>query len=364
MAMCSMSLVKEEKLISVIVPVYTAARFLPRCIESISGQTYTNLEIICVDDGSSDNSLDVLNAYAANDSRIIVINKKNAGVAAARNTGLNRAQGDYVTFVDADDWLEVNTYETIIQRFDTEIDLVCIGVHIDGKNHKTNELEEYCNHFADGLQKPMPQYLAEMNASVWNKVYRNRLIKQHNVRYPEGVAYGEDAAFFYCYASMMQGCVCGIKQRLYHYVQNTTSAMANPNIANRLTADLLKSYNHVHSFYAQKGVRSCMMPVLNRLFDGLYQQAHKTGLLKSFSKAMYKAAKASGLLETNHKPHMLALRMSNLSSLERQFHWFDGNRECYGFAGYSIISVTYEKNFWTYRIIGRQIKKEKKEQIT
>lgn len=100
--------------ISVIVPVYNAEKYLDRCVESIVAQTYKNLEIILVDDGSTDNSPAICDAWAKKDSRIRVIHKKNGGVSSARNAGLDACTGDYIGFADADDWMEPDMYEVLI----------------------------------------------------------------------------------------------------------------------------------------------------------------------------------------------------------------------------------------------------------
>ena len=101
--------------ISVIVPVYKAEKFLATCIESILNQTYGNLEIILVDDGSPDSCGKICEKYALSDSRVKVVHQKNAGVAAARNVGLDLAEGDYVTFVDSDDYIQPQMYEKLIR---------------------------------------------------------------------------------------------------------------------------------------------------------------------------------------------------------------------------------------------------------
>ena len=106
--------------ISIIIPVYNTSTYLDRCLNSIINQTYKNLEIICINDGSKDNSLDILKKYKEKDDRIVVIDKKNEGVSAARNDGIKTSTGDYITFVDSDDWLEPNAiellYTTIIRE--------------------------------------------------------------------------------------------------------------------------------------------------------------------------------------------------------------------------------------------------------
>ena len=114
----------EEKKLSVIIPVYNLESYLERCINSILNQTYQNLEVICVNDGSTDNSLAVLNRLAAFDKRVCVISQENAGVSAARNTGIDHATGDYITFVDGDDAIAPEMYSVLVQlclQYDAEI---------------------------------------------------------------------------------------------------------------------------------------------------------------------------------------------------------------------------------------------------
>ena len=104
-----------EPKISVIIPIYNTAAYLPRCLDSILQNTYRSLEIICVNDGSTDDSAVILERYAAADSRIIAVNQENAGVSAARNTGLDMATGDFIAFVDSDDWVHPQYFEILIQ---------------------------------------------------------------------------------------------------------------------------------------------------------------------------------------------------------------------------------------------------------
>ena len=115
-------------LLSVIVPVYNTAPWLRKCLNSIINQTYRNIEIICVDDGSTDDSLAVLQQYAVLDSRIKVIHQENAGVSVARNRGVEVASGDYVGFVDSDDSLACNAFEIIVPHMEAKPDVVVFGI--------------------------------------------------------------------------------------------------------------------------------------------------------------------------------------------------------------------------------------------
>ena len=112
----------DKPLISIIIPVYNAAKYLERSLDSVSLQTYRNLEIIAVDDGSSDGSLNILETYAAQDPRYRVIHKENGGSSSARNAGLKIATGDYVGFIDADDYIESDMYENLLNAFDEDAD--------------------------------------------------------------------------------------------------------------------------------------------------------------------------------------------------------------------------------------------------
>ena len=131
-------------LISVIVPVYNVEKYLPRCIDSILNQTYKNLEIILVDDGSPDNCPAICDEYATKDSRIKVVHKKNGGLSAARNAGLKVAEGKFVGFVDSDDYIENNMYETLffnLEKYDADMS-ICAVKTVDEYNHDTTNLKE------------------------------------------------------------------------------------------------------------------------------------------------------------------------------------------------------------------------------
>ena len=112
---------EKNPLISVIVPIYDVESYLPKCVESVLRQTYTNLEIILVDDGSPDNSGKICDDFAARDPRVRVIHKENGGLSSARNAGLDAAHGEYITFLDSDDWIAEDAYEhllSVLRKYD------------------------------------------------------------------------------------------------------------------------------------------------------------------------------------------------------------------------------------------------------
>ena len=185
----------ENPLLSVIVPVYNAARFIPRCLESLLGQTYRNLEIICVNDGSADDSAAVLDAYAAKDSRVKVIHKENAGVSEARNRGLALAKGDIIGFCDADDVYERGALDRVAELFvQGDCDIVVTGlVYVNelGKQVPMRvDKDVECS--AGELQQRM-LYQDCIMGSVCNKFFRRELIA--GLIFDETLTHCEDMHF-------------------------------------------------------------------------------------------------------------------------------------------------------------------------
>lgn len=180
----------KEKLISVIIPVYNTAEYLPRCLDSILKNTYQNLEVICINDGSPDNSMEILEAYAARDSRIRVINQKNAGVSAARNRGLDEASGQYITFIDSDDWIDAvffemllnaavsdNAHITACQMPHVSVDTVAPSVAYDGPR----------------IRKLTPVETVQNNLSAAGRLYRADIIGTS--RFTPDIRLAEDTMF-------------------------------------------------------------------------------------------------------------------------------------------------------------------------
>lgn len=182
--------------VSVIVPVYKVEKFLPRCLDSIVNQTLEDIEIICINDGSPDNSLQILEEYAKKDSRIKIINQENAGLSVARNVGMEIAQGEYIGFVDSDDWIDVEFYEklyTTAKKYDADIG-VC-SVQSVRKFGRKNYLFKYkSEELAEDTYKKY--YLCDIPCVgyVWNKIYRTSDIKKFNIMFEPGV-YFEDVCF-------------------------------------------------------------------------------------------------------------------------------------------------------------------------
>ena len=180
--------------ISVIIPVYNAASFVGRCIKSVLSQTYCDWQMILVDDGSKDNSLEICQKYAASDSRLQIIHQENAGAGAARNAGLAKAVGKYIVFIDSDDYVD-KEYFSLLANHDE--DVVFIDVEAIDENCKVvrkEYLSQYKNMDKDDFLRA--QMTGKINWGGVRKVVKRKIIDTNNIRYSDHKV-GEEALFTY-----------------------------------------------------------------------------------------------------------------------------------------------------------------------
>lgn len=220
------------KKVNVIIPVYNAGKYITQCIESLLNQTLQECEFIFINDGSTDNSREVIERYKKLDNRITLINQENQGVSIARNMGLRLATGEYVGFVDADDYIEKEMYEVLYNSAKQEnCDVVISNLHGEMEGHSL--IIKYPFPIDIVLKKEyidqelLPYFLKEdhLNTAV-NKIYKNNVIKENNVKFPEKIALGEDGMFnieFFSNASSMKY----INYVGYHYREVIGSATRN-----------------------------------------------------------------------------------------------------------------------------------------
>lgn len=180
-----------EPKISVVVPVYNASQYLPKCIESILSQSFQDFQLILVNDGSTDDSLDICKKYEKFDDRIIVMSQTNGGVSKARNRGLDFAKGEWITFVDADDYFLDDALSTLYERaMQTGTDLVLANALKlkDGKSSKLHRLKNEV--FSNAI-------MSIKHFALWGYLFNGRIIRQNKIRFIEGLAYSEDRIFIY-----------------------------------------------------------------------------------------------------------------------------------------------------------------------
>lgn len=210
----------RDPLVSVVVPVYNVEKYLRRCLDSIIGQTYQNLEIIIVDDGSTDGSSEVAQEYARKDRRVRVIRQENKGLSSARNSGIKQATGRYVTLIDSDDWVDVKYIEFLLtdaEKYGCEI--VTCGEYLAYENgvlfpEKSETNERYLETSEEALEDML--YQRKLNNSAWGKLYAKRLF--NDILYPEGKWY-EDIGTTYKLLLACKTKTVVNSRRLYYYRQ-------------------------------------------------------------------------------------------------------------------------------------------------
>lgn len=221
--------------ISVIIPVYNVAPYLPKCLDSVLAQTMSDIEIICINDGSTDNSGVILQNYASEDKRIKIINQNNQGISAARNAGLKIVQSDYVMFVDSDDYIAADMAEKFYRTMESsKVDVVicsaeCVNQLPKNAEADVIEWQSWLQPWFDEYVRPKGVYdvpktiKKEFISVVWNKLYKTSIIKNYKIEFPLGLI-EEDEYWLWAY---MIHCnkYAFIDERLYFYIQRSGSIM-------------------------------------------------------------------------------------------------------------------------------------------
>ena len=252
-------------LISVIVPVYKVEPYLHRCVDSILNQTYKNLEIILVDDGSPDRCGEICDEYAAKDSRIRVIHLKNSGVSVARNAGLDRCTGDYIAFVDSDDYIDPDMIQRLLLEIGTADFCGCGFIHETPNGNVlslTKPVETICE---KGLKFLRQHYDGRNGAagialvSVWAKLYRSERFK--HLRFRQGI-YFEDICLM---PYLLMQCTEGrfIPYAGYHYLVNGDSITnkKDDTHAKKCYEDCFEVWKEHEAFYHEQGLKDLEMEV-------------------------------------------------------------------------------------------------------
>ena len=210
------ALEKQQKKISVIIPVYNAAQFLDKCIQSILHQSLKDFELILVNDGSKDNSLEICQKYVTQDERIKLFDQENSGQSKARNEGIENASGEYITFVDSDDWLDTDFYEKLVNacdKYNAEISCASIlRVRKHSKKYRIKYTKEEV--FEKPQEKIDVAHVPDM-CYVWNKVYKEEFLDRINLKFIEGMFF-EDVDFV-TRAVYFSNKLVTVPNAFYHY---------------------------------------------------------------------------------------------------------------------------------------------------
>lgn len=253
-------------MVSVIVPVYNCEKTLLRCAESVLGQTYKNIELILVDDGSGDSSAAICDNIAKTDSRVKVIHKKNGGSSSARNCGLDNASGKYIQFVDSDDYIDLNMTEELVKRINlTAVEMVACG-HI----YTHSNYEEYAR-FPDisavsvnEMTSKIPDFVKSyFPNSLWNKLYLKSLI---DFRFDENVGIGEDLIFNFNYFKKINKISVSDSCPVHYIVDNPDSLTGKFKPSN--ISDAIAQFRAGEEFYKAYG-NECDIALHSELCAGI-----------------------------------------------------------------------------------------------
>lgn len=275
-------------MISVIVPIYQIEEYLPRCIETIRNQTYRDLEIILVDDGSTDKSGKICDEFAEHDKRIKVIHKENGGLVSARIAGIKAASGSYVTYVDGDDWIDENYYERLVEKAKQyRADIVMSGFtknigDIELPNQNEIPIGYYSRPDIEKSIFPLMFYDADAGIPgiftyVWNKLFRRELLYPNQIAVEKSISIGEDAACVYP-TILDANSIYIDRNEGYHYRQRTGS-MLKQHAGVKLELNKLKKlYNYLETklgskkeYDAKNGIQRFMQYMIASRTGGVFE---------------------------------------------------------------------------------------------
>lgn len=237
-----------QEQVSVIIPVYNVEKYIGRCLDSIVKQTYENLQIIVVNDGSRDNAVEIIHKYIQKDNRIELFNKENGGLSDARNYGLKYARGEYVCFIDSDDWVTYDYIETLIKQFSTEIDITCAGFDLAFENNVFNSFKYRMKNKILSSDSALVELCIGkwMTNHVFNKMFRLSLFK--NIEFDVGRTF-EDIYIMHKLFAKARKISCS-SQIIYHYFMRNDSIVHQDNPQHSM--DIFIGYFQRYQFVENK----------------------------------------------------------------------------------------------------------------
>lgn len=243
--------------VSIIIPIYNTEKYLYKCLESVTGQTLSDIEIICVNDGSTDGSLQIMQEFASKDSRIKIVQKENGGLVSARKAGVEAATGEYIGYVDSDDYIEPDMYEGMYQTArEQQVDMVTCGYFLEG-NYTTTHFDTvdsglYADDKMDYLRDHsiyrMEKKETGLRGALWCKLYKREILKKVQLEVPESISIAEDKV---CLLHYLLHCksVYVMKEAFYHWCIHGESMSHKANLnylncVNEVYKYLVSLYEH------------------------------------------------------------------------------------------------------------------------
>lgn len=278
-----------DKILSIIVPVYNVEKYLRKCLDSIFDQTIDNFEVICVNDGSTDSSADILDEYAKKHGNMIVFNQENGGLSMARNSGMKLATGKYIGFVDSDDFVDPNMFLSMVERAEQDnSEIVISNPYIyDMLTERTYVYRNMVDFFRLSLLgafSPLNHSKVFEYIGAWDKIYLTEFIKNNNLTFPVKRIF-EDAPFTYKALSIAQR-VSVIKESYYYYRKNAGGSITDKERVNdNYKYDFLRNSKEIKEFLKEHNCYKQVAPVFLEYMmrTGLYHNSYAT-TKKSFKR--------------------------------------------------------------------------------
>lgn len=299
-------------LVSVIVPVYNVEKYLERCVKTIIAQTYDHLEIILIDDGSTDSSGNICDRIASQDERIQVIHQKNQGLSAARNTGIDNCKGNYICFIDSDDYVHPDYVRYLYRNcIENDCEIAICGHFITEEDDYYKDIDWNRKSEIYSVHEILDMFYTEWHGSIviaWNKLYRRDCIG--NIRFDNGFIHEDEATtfkFLYNAKKIAFG-----KEVLYYYYSRPNSITGLP--YNRRKLDILHAYENRLEFYKKHGEK--------KLYDRECQY-YLSEILTCYYKAYYRLSNDSETLSD------LRLRYRKIYDLAERSTWTTGRKLLY-----------------------------------
>ena len=346
---------KKSPKISIIIPVYNADLYLEECLNSLVNQTLEDIEIICVNDNSKDKSLKILQNFAKKDKRIKIINfDETSGQSRARNVALESVSGEYIGFVDADDFVDLDMFEKMYKKSQNADMVMCQAKVFDDKvkTYKDDAyfaLECFDDKFAEKpfTHEDTVDFITEINVSVWNKIYRTIFLKKLGVKFQEGFIY-EDLPYFYEVYTQAKKVVL-LKEFLYSYRinnQNSTMTRTDKNVKDRvdmasLTYDILKKQK-----YFEKIKSTLLNTIIHDLFyrcliiNSRYQKEYFFRMQKFF-KTLDTTDIDDTLIKSRYYPHFCEIKKRSYDEIIKYFF----NQETLGSAYVEHAKKVFKRDF-------------------
>lgn len=260
--------------VSVIVPVYNTEKYLARCLDALVGQTLSSLEIIAVDDGSTDDSPRILETYADRfPNRIRVIHKENGGQASARNIGIREAAGEYVGFADSDDCVEIELFEKLLQAAEkSAADYAECKFHFV-REYKDGSIQELTPRGRIREHNDNRDMFIDPQVSPWNKIYRRSILTDNEIFFPEGIIY-EDTSFYIKAIPYLKNTAAIDDRLVYYYLREESTMNRNKSLK---VGDIFKVFSDILDFYRDR-------KLFDKYHDELEYFCVKTALCSSMSR--------------------------------------------------------------------------------